>query len=60
VSRVTWEITPHEDQTKVALIHEGLDLDSELGRGVQDGWTQIISAMKTVLETQRVPVAAGD
>jgi uncharacterized protein YndB with AHSA1/START domain/DNA-binding transcriptional ArsR family regulator len=60
VSRVTWEITPHEDQTRVALIHEGLDLDSEFGRGVQDGWTQIISAMKTVLETQRLPVGAGD
>ena len=25
VSRVTWEITPHEDQSKLALIHEGLD-----------------------------------
>ena len=60
VSRVTWEITPHEDQTKVALLHEGLDLDSDLGRGVQDGWTQIISAMKSVIERQGAPVAAGD
>ena len=60
VSRVTWEITPLEDQSKLALIHEGLDLDSDLGRGVQDGWTQIMSAMKTYLETQRAPVAAGD
>ncbi len=53
-SRVTWEITPHENQSKLALIHEGLDLNSDLGRGVQDGWTQIISAMKTVLESERV------
>jgi uncharacterized protein YndB with AHSA1/START domain/DNA-binding transcriptional ArsR family regulator len=60
VSRVTWEITPHENQSKLALIHEGLDPDSELGRGVQDGWTRIISGMKTYLETQRVPVATGD
>ncbi len=60
VSRVTWEITPYEDQSKLTLIHEGLDFDSELGQGVQDGWTQGISAMKTYLETQRVPIAAGD
>jgi uncharacterized protein YndB with AHSA1/START domain/DNA-binding transcriptional ArsR family regulator len=60
VSRVTWEITPHEDQTKVALIHEGLALESDLGRDIQDGWTRIISAMKTTLETERAPVAAGD
>ncbi len=60
VSRVTWEITPHEDQSKVAVIHEGLDLDIDMGRGIQDGWAQVISGMKTLLETQRVPVAAGD
>jgi uncharacterized protein YndB with AHSA1/START domain/DNA-binding transcriptional ArsR family regulator len=55
VSRVTWEITPHESQSKLALVHEGIDLDSDLGRGVQDGWTQIMSALKTVLERQPVP-----
>jgi len=60
VSRVTWEITPHEQQSKLALIHEGLDPESEFARNVQDGWAQIMSAMKTYLETQRVPVAAGD
>lgn len=56
VSQVTWEITPHENQSKLAVIHEGLDLDSDLGRGIQDGWTQIMSAMKTYLETQDAPV----
>jgi uncharacterized protein YndB with AHSA1/START domain len=60
VSRVTWEITPHEQQSKLALIHEGLDPDSEFARNVQDGWAQIMSAMKTYLETQRVPVATWD
>ena len=55
-----WEITPHEQQSKLALIHEGLDPDSEFARNVQDGWAQIMSAMKTYLETQRVPVAVGD
>jgi uncharacterized protein YndB with AHSA1/START domain len=58
-SRVTWEITPHETQSKLVLIHEGLDFASEQGRAAQDGWTQGISALKTYLETHNVPVAAG-
>jgi len=60
VSRVTSEITPHEQQSNLTLTHEGLDLDSEIARKVQDGWVQIMSAMKTYLETQRVPIAVGD
>jgi uncharacterized protein YndB with AHSA1/START domain/DNA-binding transcriptional ArsR family regulator len=59
-SRVTWEITPHEAQSKLVLIHEGLDFASEQGRAAQDGWTQGISALKTYLETHNVLVAAGD
>jgi uncharacterized protein YndB with AHSA1/START domain len=58
-STVTWEITPHETQSKLVLIHEGLDFASEQGRAAQDGWTQGISAMKTYLETHNVPVAVG-
>jgi uncharacterized protein YndB with AHSA1/START domain/DNA-binding transcriptional ArsR family regulator len=60
VTRVTWEITPDEQQCKLAVIHEGLDLDSALGKGVQDGWTRIMSGMKTYLETEKAPVAVGD
>jgi uncharacterized protein YndB with AHSA1/START domain/DNA-binding transcriptional ArsR family regulator len=58
-SRVTWEITPHEGQSRLTLIHEGLDFDSDLGRAARDGWTQGISALKTYLEAQNVLVAAG-
>jgi uncharacterized protein YndB with AHSA1/START domain len=60
VSRVTREITPHEQQSKLVLILEGLDPDSEFARNVQNGWAQIMSAMKTYLETQRIPVVIGD
>jgi uncharacterized protein YndB with AHSA1/START domain/DNA-binding transcriptional ArsR family regulator len=59
VSRVTWEITPKEEQCRLAVVHEGLDLESELGQGIQDGWAQIASALKSYLETQRAPVAVG-
>jgi uncharacterized protein YndB with AHSA1/START domain len=51
MSRITWKITPHEQQSKLALIHEGLDPDSEFARNVQDGWAQIMSTMKAYLET---------
>ena len=37
-----------------------LDLNSDLGRGVQDGWTGIISAMKTLLEATECSVPSGD
>jgi uncharacterized protein YndB with AHSA1/START domain/DNA-binding transcriptional ArsR family regulator len=57
LSQVTWQLEPHDGQTKLTLTHEGLDPDSDLGNGVRDGWAQIISAMKTLLETQGAPVA---
>ena len=59
VSRVTWEITPEDRQCKLALVHEDLDLDSDLGRGVQDGWTRIMSGLKTLVERQAAPVLAA-
>lgn len=60
VSRVTWEISPHEELCKLSLVHDGIDLDSDLGRGVRDGWAQIISAMKTYLERQEALIPTGD
>lgn len=59
VSRVTWEITPDEEQSKLALLHEEIDLESDFGRGVQEGWARIMSGLKTVLERQGAPVPVG-
>src|SRR5215207_1093624 len=55
---VTGHVGDHAPRAakQAALIHEGLDPDSKFARNVQDGWAQIMSAMKTYLETQRVPV----
>lgn len=58
VSHVTWEIEPIDEQSKLTLIHEGIDLDSELNRGIREGWTRIVSAMKSLLETQGAPAGA--
>lgn len=52
-SRVTWEISPFDDGTcLLTAIHDRLD-DSPVTRaGVAGaGWTGVLSAMKTLLET---------
>lgn len=55
LSRVIWQIEEDKGQSKVMLIHEGLSDLGDLGLGIRDGWTRIISAMKTLLETAAVP-----
>jgi len=51
VTTVIYEIEPAGEVSKLRLIHEGLLPDSPLTAGVRDGWSQILSAMKTLLET---------
>jgi uncharacterized protein YndB with AHSA1/START domain len=59
-SQVIWEIEPHEDQSKVTLIHEGVVLETDLGPNFRDAWAKIASAMKTMLETESaLLVSAG-
>jgi uncharacterized protein YndB with AHSA1/START domain len=51
VSTVTFEIEPMGEVSKLRLIHEGLTSESPLTSGVRDGWSQILSSLKTLLET---------
>jgi uncharacterized protein YndB with AHSA1/START domain len=61
VSTVTWEIEPAGPACKLTLTHEGLDLASPGAQGLIGGWTQIISALKTLLETgQPLEVGAAE
>ena len=57
LTRVTWQIDEDNGQSKVTLIHEGLGDMGEQGLGIRDGWTRIISGLKTLLETADVPGA---
>jgi uncharacterized protein YndB with AHSA1/START domain len=53
-TRVTWEIEQMGDACKLTLTHEGFTTESKLYHGVDDGgWSQILSGMKTLLETGR-------
>ena len=47
-SRVTYEIEPMGEVCKLTLLHENLDRGAA---GIIDGWTIILSSLKTLLET---------
>jgi uncharacterized protein YndB with AHSA1/START domain len=51
VSTTTYEITPYGETCKLTLVHDGLDPQLRLTQGVRQGWSQILSALKTLLET---------
>lgn len=54
VSRVTFELTPLGPDTKLVVVHSGLEPNSDMQRGVTDGWPAVVSNLKTLLETGKV------
>ncbi|HEX8084159.1 MAG TPA: metalloregulator ArsR/SmtB family transcription factor [Solirubrobacteraceae bacterium] len=48
-SRVTWEIEPQGDACRLRVTHEGLS--AAAAQQVSGGWPQILSGLKTLLET---------
>jgi uncharacterized protein YndB with AHSA1/START domain len=49
VTKVTYEIEPKGPLCKLTLIHE-YDAAHPIGDGIIEGWAQILSSMKTLLE----------
>jgi uncharacterized protein YndB with AHSA1/START domain len=50
-SRVTFEIEPFRDSTRLRLIHSELEPESRMLDGVTDGWPKVLSSLKSLLET---------
>lgn len=50
-SKVTYTITPEGDVCRLTLLHEGLTPGESISEGVKRGWSQILSSLKTLLET---------
>jgi uncharacterized protein YndB with AHSA1/START domain/DNA-binding transcriptional ArsR family regulator len=50
-SKVTFEIEPRGVACKLTLIHDDLEAGSPLTQGMIEGWAQIFSGLKTLLET---------
>ena len=50
-SRVTWEIEKMGDTCRLTLIHDDFDGETATYRDVEHGWAQILSGLKTLIET---------
>jgi DNA-binding transcriptional ArsR family regulator/uncharacterized protein YndB with AHSA1/START domain len=50
-SRVTFEIEPAGDVVKLTLVHEGFESGSKTRQMVAEGWPELLSSLKTLLET---------
>ena len=53
-SRVTFDIEPHGDGlVRLTVTHEDLERDPKMLAGISGGWPQVLSNLKTLLETGR-------
>lgn len=50
-SRVTYELTPLGPDTRLTVTHSELEPGSPMDLGVRDGWSAVLSNLKTILET---------
>jgi uncharacterized protein YndB with AHSA1/START domain len=58
-SKVTWQIEPMGAVCKLTLIHDDLDSEHAMAQGIITGWAQILSSLKTLLETGEPLVIAS-
>jgi uncharacterized protein YndB with AHSA1/START domain len=53
-SRVSFDIEPHGDGLiRLTVTHEDLERDPQMLAGISGGWPQVLSNLKTLLETGR-------
>jgi uncharacterized protein YndB with AHSA1/START domain len=50
-SRVTWEIEKMGDACRLTLVHDEFDGETATYHSVEHGWSQILSGLKTLIET---------
>ena len=50
-SRVTWEIEKLGDTCRLTLVHDEFDGENATYHSVEHGWSQILSGLKTLIET---------
>ena len=53
-SRVTFQLDPVEDATRLTLIHDEFEADSVVLPNITEGWIAILSNLKTLVETGQV------
>jgi uncharacterized protein YndB with AHSA1/START domain len=58
-TRCTWLLEPRGDLCKLTLIHDDFDGETATYQAVRDGWSLILSGLKTLLETGKPLTAAA-
>lgn len=53
ISRVTIELVPETEATKVSVLHDRWAEDDDAHASSADGWPRILSRLKTLIETGR-------
>jgi uncharacterized protein YndB with AHSA1/START domain len=51
ISTVSFDIEPAGAAVKLTVVHDGFVADSEMRKGVSGGWPEILSDLKSLLET---------
>lgn len=54
LSKVTFEIEPARSAVKLTVLHEDFEPDSEMLKGVSEGWPAILANLKSLLETDEI------
>jgi DNA-binding transcriptional ArsR family regulator/uncharacterized protein YndB with AHSA1/START domain len=55
-SRATFTIEPVGDGSRLTVLHEGLEPGGTVVNAISGGWPIVISALKTLLETDELPM----
>ncbi len=50
-SRATFELEPVGDMVKLTVVHDGFEPDSAVITRISQGWPQVLSSLKSLLET---------
>ncbi|MEV4171992.1 metalloregulator ArsR/SmtB family transcription factor [Nonomuraea sp. NPDC049709] len=58
-STVTFEIEQAGQMVKLTVVHSGFEPDSAVRKAVSEGWPELLSSLKTLLETGEAPVTAA-
>jgi uncharacterized protein YndB with AHSA1/START domain/DNA-binding transcriptional ArsR family regulator len=53
-SKVTFDIEPQGQKVKLTVVHDGFEPGSTVAEMVSGGWPQVLSGLKTLLETGEV------
>ena len=54
ISKVTFDLEPLGSVVKLTVVHDGFEGETEMLRGVSGGWPQILSRLKTMLESGEI------